>query len=95
MSEKVERVLVQGTVKLEISCNDLMGLVEPGVTNSEYKLKEWLRDKAFKNLDLASVDVEIDNIEEVKITKETSDQYVNEIIGSNEWKIIMKENKQN
>jgi len=95
MSEKVERVLVQGTVKFEVSCNDLMGLVEPDIADNEYKLKEWLQDKAFKNIDLASVDVEIDNIDTVHITKSTSDQHTNQIIGNNEWKKIMNENKQN
>lgn len=95
MSIKVEQVLVQGTVKFEVSCNVLMGLVEPGIADNEYKLKEWLQDKAFKHIDLASVDVEIDNIDTVNITKETSDLYINEIIGDNEWKKIMNENKQN
>ncbi|MCM3358088.1 hypothetical protein [Psychrobacillus sp. MER TA 171] len=72
-----------------------MGLVEPDIADNEYKLKEWLQDKAFKNIDLASVDVEIDNIDTVHIIKETSELYINQIIGDNEWKKIMNENKQN
>lgn len=93
MSGKVERVLVQGTVKFEVSCNDLIGLVEPDVANSEYELRMWLQDKAFKLIDSASVDVEIDYDETVNIKKETADLYTDKIIGDSEWKKIMKENK--
>lgn len=91
--DKVERALVQGTVKFEVSCNELIGLVEPEVANCSYKLKEWLQDKAFKLIDSASVDVEIDYDETVRITKETADKYTDNIISGDDWKRITKENK--
>lgn len=94
MSEKVERVLVQGTVTFTVSCNDLIGLVDTNIANSEHTMSKWLKNKAYQLIDLASVDVEIDYDETVNITKETADLYTDEIIGDSEWKKIMKENKE-
>lgn len=94
MSGKYERALVQGTVKFEINCNVMMGLVTPEIANDEYKLKDWLLDQAFKRIDLASVDVEIDNVEQVNISKDTALQHSNKIVRDVEWKKIKSEDKQ-
>lgn len=93
MTEKVEKVLVQGTVTFTVSCNELLGLVDPEVANSGYQLKNWLQDKAVKLLDSASVEVEIDYDETVIISKETAEKHTGSIISSDDWKSIMKENK--
>lgn len=95
MSNKVERALVQGTVTFTVSCNDLMGLVEPEVANSGTGIKNWLRGAAMKSIEIASVDVEIDNVETVHVTKETAEKYTGEILGGMDWKEIKKEDKMN
>jgi len=94
MSEKVERAVVQGTVTFTVDCDLLIGLVEPEVANNSHLLIMWLQDKAFKMIDSASVEVEVEYNEIVNIAKETADSYTDTIIGAGDWKRIMKENKE-
>lgn len=93
MSEKTERVLVQGTVTFKVSCNDLMGLVSPEVANNPRKLEAWLEDKAFKMIDNAEVEVEIDNDETVNITESTANRLTGEVISNEDWKKVIREDR--
>ncbi|MDQ0270119.1 hypothetical protein [Cytobacillus purgationiresistens] len=94
MSEKVERVLVQGTVRFEVNCNYLKGLVTPDIANNPHRLKEWLENKAFKMIDISDVDVEIDYDREVLISEEIAKKHSGEIINNDDWKKISDEDKQ-
>jgi maleate cis-trans isomerase len=92
--EKVERALVQGTVTFKVNCNDLMGMVTPEIANDPRKLEQWLEDKAFKIIDSANVEVEIDNDETVHITKETADRLTNEVLTDDDWRTAKKEDRE-
>ncbi|MET3505455.1 hypothetical protein [Halalkalibacter oceani] len=90
---KVERVFVQGSVSFNISCNDLMGLVTKEQADDKEYMKQWLVDKAFKLIDLASKEVEFDYEKKVLIDEELADKYTGEIITDKEWKEIRENNK--
>lgn len=94
MSKTEERVLVQGTVTFTINCNKLMGLVTPEIANDERRLKDWLEDSAFKMIESAESNVDIDFIRKVNIDEDTT--YLTDMILSQaDWKKVIKEDKAN
>lgn len=95
MSEKVERVLVQGTVEFRVSCNLLKALVTPEMASNPTRLKDWLEDKAFKMIDSADVEVEIDNDRTVYISEKLADKFTDKIVYDDDWKVISDDNKKN
>ena len=94
MSKAEERALVQGTVTFTVNCNNLMGLVTPEIANDERKLKAWLEDSAFKMIESAEVDVEIDDNRKVNINEDTT-YLTNYILSQSDWKKVIKEDKAN
>jgi len=94
MKQKVKRVLVQGTVTFTVNCNNLMGLVTTDMANDTRALKDWLEDKAFKMIDISDVEVEIDDDRTVSITQETAIKLTGEVLGDDDWKRVITENKQ-
>ena len=91
MSKKEERVLVQGTVTFTVNCNDLAGLVTPEIASNERTMKDWLEDKAFKMIESADVDVEIDFLKDVKVNEETAQKLTNQIIYKDDWNKCIQE----
>ena len=94
MSKIEERALVQGTVTFTVNCNNLMGLVTPEIANDERKLRAWLEDSAFKMIESAEVDVEIDTNRKVNINENTT-YLTNYILSQADWKKVVKEDKAN
>jgi len=95
MVKKEERVLVQGTVTFTINCNILKGLVTPDLAKDETRLKDWLEDKAFKMIDSADVDVDVDYERCVSINADTANKLTNETIDNSDWKKCIEEDKNN
>lgn len=88
---KVKAAFVQGTVKFEVSCNELMGIVPAELADRERDLKEWLIDSAMDLIDKAHVSVEIDNDDRMELTEKTANKYLNEIISDSDWSLIREE----
>ena len=95
MSQKTERALVQGTVTFTINCNKLKGLVTPEIANDERKLKDWLEDKAFKMIESAEAEVDIDYIRKVNIDENTTGHLTDMILSQSDWKKVIGEDIQN
>lgn len=94
MSDKTERVLVQGTVTFTVNCNVLKALVTPEIANNPSDLKSWLEDIAFKNIDCSDVDVEIDYDRTVRISTELANEHTDELISNTTWKQISENDKE-
>jgi hypothetical protein len=90
MSEKVEMALVQGTVTFRVN---LDMLVDSELARDEGRLREFMVDKAFKEIDSSDDDFDYDNEVHVLISKETADKYRNELVDHDEWRSILKEHK--
>jgi hypothetical protein len=87
----VKRVLVQGDVSFNVSCNDLMALVTPEQAANDEFMENWFADKAFKMIDNASVASEFLNETRVEIPEGLAESLTGNIITKEQWKQIRKE----
>lgn len=90
-SVTVKRVLVQGEVSFNVSCNDLIALVTPEQAADENYMKDWFADKAFKMIDNASIEAEFSNEVRVEIPEKLAREFTGEIVTKNQWKEIRDE----
>ncbi|MFB8378162.1 hypothetical protein [Paenibacillus taichungensis] len=87
----VKRVLVQGDVSFNVSCNDLMALVTPEQAANDEFMENWFADRAFKMIDNASVQAEFSNEIRVDIPEVLADTLTGNIITNEQWDQIRKE----
>jgi hypothetical protein len=90
MSEKVEMALVQGTVTFTVH---LDMLVDSELARDEGRLREFMVDRAFKEIDSADEEFDYDNEVQVLISKETADKHRNQLVDRDDWRAILKEHK--
>lgn len=70
-------------------------MVSRDIADVDYKLEEWLKEQALRNGSLGTVEAEIDNVDYVQVTEETYKKHEGSLIGSEDWKAISKENREN